>query len=73
MMTELRAPDSRWHGVERPYTPADVARLRGSVRIEYSLARMGAEKFWDLLHREPVVAGLGCMTGNQRYKAFRPG
>jgi len=73
MMTELRAPDSRWHGVERPYTPADVARLRGSVRIEYSLARMGAEKFWGLLHREPVVAGLGCMTGNQAVQTVQAG
>jgi len=73
MMTELRAPDSRWHGVERPYTPADVARLRGSVRIEYSLARMGAEKFWGLLRSEPVVAGLGCMTGNQAVQTVQAG
>jgi isocitrate lyase len=73
MMTELRAPDSRWKGVERPYTPADVARLRGSVRIEYSLARMGAEKFWGLLHSEPVVAGLGCMTGNQAVQTVQAG
>jgi isocitrate lyase len=73
MTTELRAPDSRWKGVERPYTPADVARLRGSVRIEYSLARMGAEKFWGLLHSEPVVAGLGCMTGNQAVQSVQAG
>ena len=72
-MTELRAPDSRWHGVERPYTPADVARLRGSVRIEYSLARMGAEKFWRLLHSTPVVAGLGCVTGNQAVQTVQAG
>src|SRR6202162_5498390 len=72
-MTELRAPNSRWHGVQRPYTPADVARLRGSVRIEYSLARMGAEKFWRLLHSEPVVAGLGCMTGNQAVQTVQAG
>jgi isocitrate lyase len=72
-MTELRAPDSRWHGALRPYTPAQVARLRGSVRIEYSLARMGAEKFWGLLHSEPVVAGLGCMTGNQAVQTVQAG
>jgi len=72
-MTELRAPDSRWRGVERPYTPADVARLRGSVRIEYSLARMGAEKLWKLLHSEPVVASLGCMTGNQAVQTVQAG
>jgi isocitrate lyase len=73
MMTELRAPDSRWRGVERPYTPADVARLRGSVRIEYSLARMGAEKLWKLLHSEPVVTSLGCMTGNQAVQTVQAG
>src|SRR5450631_2154359 len=73
MMTELRAPDSRWRGVERPYTPADVARLRGSVRIEYSLARMGAEKLWKLLHSEPVVASLGCVTGNQAVQTVQAG
>jgi len=72
-MTKSRTPDSRWKGVERPYTPADVARLRGSVRIEYSLARMGAEKFWGLLHSETVVAGLGCMTGNQAVQTVQAG
>ncbi|HLZ99554.1 MAG TPA: isocitrate lyase [Steroidobacteraceae bacterium] len=72
-MSEQRAPNSRWHGVQRPYTPADVARLRGSVRIEYSLARLGAEKFWSLLHSEPVVAGLGCMTGNQAVQTVQAG
>src|SRR5260370_177365 len=73
MMSEQRAPNSRWHGVQRPYTPADVPRLRGSVRIEYSLARVGAEKFWSLLHNEPVVAGLGCMTGNQAVQTVQAG
>src|SRR6202166_1526245 len=63
----------RWRGVERPYTSEDVARLRGSVHIEYSLARMGAEKFWSLLHSEPVVASLGCMTGNQAVQAGQAG
>src|SRR5271168_921154 len=64
---------NRWHGVERPYSEADVARLQGSVRIEYSLARLGAEKFWRLLHSEPVVAGLGCMTGNQAIQTVQAG
>src|SRR6202521_1043989 len=63
----------RWPGVERPYTSEDVARLRGSVHIEYSLARMGAEKFWRLLHSEPVVAGLGCMSGNQAIQTVQAG
>ena len=65
--------NNRWHGVERPYSEADVARLRGSVRIEYSLARQGAEKLWSLLHSEPVVAGLGCMTGNQAIQTVQAG
>ncbi len=65
--------NSRWQGVERPYSEADVARLRGSVKIEYSLARLGAEKFWRLLHSEPVVAGLGCMTGNQAIQTVQAG
>jgi len=65
--------NGRWQGVERPYGEADVARLRGSVQIEYSLARLGAEKFWRLLHSEAVVAGLGCMTGNQAIQTVQAG
>ena len=52
----------RWPGIQRPYSTADVARMRGSVHIEYSLARLGAEKFWRQLHSEPVIAGLGCIS-----------
>ncbi len=52
----------RWRGIQRPYSAADVVRLRGTVHIEHSLARLGAEKFWKLLHEEPVVGGLGCVT-----------
>ena len=63
----------RWQGIQRPYSPADVARLRGSVRIEHSLARMGAEKFWRQLHSEPVIAGLGCMSGNQAIQTVQAG
>jgi len=72
-MVEQKFADSRWRGIERPYTSADVARLRGSVRIEYSLARLGAEKFWSLLRSEPVVAGLGCMSGNQAVQSVQAG
>jgi isocitrate lyase len=72
-MTEQKNLNPRWQGVERPYSTADVARLRGSVKIEYSLARMGAEKFWRLLKTEPVVAGLGCMTGNQAVQTVQAG
>lgn len=55
----------RWEGVARTYTADDVNRLRGTVRVEHSLARAGAEKFWKLLHRESYVAALGALTGNQ--------
>src|SRR5271165_6596689 len=72
-MVEQKHADSRWRGIERPYTPADVARLRGSVRIEHSLARLGAEKFWRLLESEPVVGALGCMSGNQAVQVVQAG
>ena len=65
--------DARWHGVKRPYDAAEVARLRGRVHIEHSLARRGAEKLWALLQREPVVAGLGCMSGNQAVQCVQAG
>ena len=57
----------------RPYAPADVVRLRGSVHIEHTLARLGAEKFWGLLHSEPVIGALGCMSGNQAVQAIQAG
>ena len=63
----------RWRGIERPYSAADVVRLRGTVHVEHSLARLGAEKFWKLLHEEPVVGGLGCVTGNQAVQAVQSG
>jgi isocitrate lyase len=63
----------RWAGIERPYTDADVRRLRGSVRIEYTLARIGAERLWDLLHSEPYVAALGALTGNQAVQQVQAG
>lgn len=56
---------ARWAGVRRPYTQADVEKLRGTLRIEHSLARHGAERLWDLLHTESYVPALGAMTGNQ--------
>src|SRR4249920_2531856 len=49
----------RWQGVTRPYTPEDVLRLRGSIQIEYTLARLGAQRLWDLLHTDAYVAALG--------------
>jgi isocitrate lyase len=55
----------RWQGISRTYTPEQVGRLRGTVHVEHSLARAGAEKLWRLLHRESHVAALGALTGNQ--------
>jgi len=72
-MTEQNYRDSRWDGVERPYSQTDVARLRGSVHIEHSLARLGAEKFWNLVKSNPVIGALGCMTGNQAVQAVQAG
>lgn len=57
--------EDRWQGVERPYAAADVLRLRGSISIEYTLARMGADRLWHLLTTEPYVHALGALTGNQ--------
>src|SRR3954463_4718184 len=55
----------RWQGLRRGYTAQDVYRLRGSLHIEHTLARRGAEKLWSLLREEPFVNSLGAMTGNQ--------
>ena len=65
--------NARGGAIQRPYSAADVAKLRGTVRIEYSLARQGAEKFRHLLETEPVVGALGCMTGNQAVQAVQAG
>ncbi|HKB82316.1 MAG TPA: isocitrate lyase [Burkholderiales bacterium] len=63
----------RWQGTQRPYSAADVYRLRGTVQIEYSLARRGAEKLWKLLREEPFVNALGAMTGNQALQQVKAG
>jgi isocitrate lyase len=63
----------RWKGVARPYSPEDVLRLRGTVDIEYSLARQGAEKLWRYLHEKPFVNALGALTGNQAMQQVKAG
>src|SRR5947209_19686243 len=63
----------RWKGVLRPWSPDDVARLRGTVQIEYTLARLGAERLWNLLHSETYVAALGALTGNQAVQQVKAG
>src|ERR1700751_3182971 len=65
--------DPRWEGVTRPYTADDVDRLRGSVHIEHSLARLGAERLWTLLHGQSYVQALGAVTGNQAVQQMKAG
>jgi hypothetical protein len=67
------ADPERWEGVIKPYTKEDVERLRGSFRIEYTLAREGAKRLWSLLKTEPPVTALGALSGNQAYNRFAPG
>ncbi|HYS52744.1 MAG TPA: isocitrate lyase [Thermoanaerobaculia bacterium] len=65
--------DPRWDGIARDYTAEDVLRLRGSIEIQYTLAQMGAERLWNLLHEEPYVSALGALTGNQAMQQVRAG
>ncbi len=67
------ANNPRWKGIERSYTAEDVVRLRGSVAIEHTLARRGAEKLWQLLGEEPYVNALGALTGNQAMQMAKAG
>nr|WP_309098875.1 isocitrate lyase [Fredinandcohnia onubensis] len=65
--------DSRWKGIERPYSAEDVIRLRGSIDIEHTLARRGSEKLWNLLHTEDYIHALGALTGNQAVQQVKAG
>jgi isocitrate lyase len=67
------AASHRWEGIERPYTSEDVDRLCGSVRVEHTLARLGAERLWQLLHDEEYVAALGALTGGQAVQMVKAG
>nr|WP_242342632.1 isocitrate lyase [Anaeromyxobacter sp. SG22] len=67
-------PDPRrWEGIVRRYTREDVEKLRGSVRIEYTLAALGANRLWELLHGEPYLHALGALTGNQAVQMVKAG
>jgi isocitrate lyase len=68
----LRLPD-RWAGIQRDYTAADVQKLRGTVQVECTLARLGAERLWELLHTRDYVHALGAMTGNQAMQMVKAG
>ena len=72
-MSQEWGSSSRWKNVERPYSAEDVLRLRGSIHIEHTLARMGAERLWDLLHTDPYINALGAMTGNQAVQQVQAG
>jgi len=63
----------RWDGIERPYTADDVERLRGSIQVEHTLARLGAERLWELLHDEDYVPALGALTGGQAVQMVKAG
>ncbi|MCC7346521.1 MAG: isocitrate lyase, partial [Variibacter sp.] len=67
------APAGRFDGIERPYSPEDVLRLRGSLAIRHTLAERGANRLWELLRSEPYVPCLGAMTGNQAMQMVRAG
>ncbi|MGE5222278.1 MAG: isocitrate lyase [Omnitrophica WOR_2 bacterium] len=65
--------DPRWQGIQRGYSAEDVERLRGSIQIDYTLARLGAEKLWRLLETEPLIRALGALTGNQAVEMVQAG
>jgi isocitrate lyase len=84
MSTQKNLPDAqtlarewrespRWKGVTRPYKPEDVVRLRGSVHVEHSIARLTSEKLWRYLQEKPFVNALGALTGNQAMQQVRAG
>jgi isocitrate lyase len=65
--------DKRWDSVERPYSVDDLIRLRATVKIDYTLARLGAERLWRLLHTEPYIRTLGAQTGSQAVQIVQAG
>src|SRR6266567_6370931 len=69
----FRSNDPRWAGITRPYSYSDVVRLRGSIQIEYTLARLGAERLWNLMHTDAYVPALGAITGNQAIEMVQAG
>jgi len=71
--THVPAPAGRFDGLQRPYSAAEVERLRGSLPIEHSLARRGANRLWELLKSEDYVQALGAVTGNQAMQMVRAG
>jgi isocitrate lyase len=72
-LTKDWAENPRWKGIKRNYSAEDVVRLRGSVQIEHTLAKRGAEKLWNLVNNEPFVNALGALTGNQAMQQVKAG
>ncbi len=72
-MTNEWKTSERWAGIQRDYAAEQVLRLRGSFQIEYTVARMGAERLWHLLHADPFVRALGAVTGNQAVQMVQAG
>src|SRR4030095_806131 len=72
-MTRQWHSDTRWKGTKRPYSSQQVIKLRGSIQVEHTLARLGAERLWTLLQTEPYVAALGALTGNQAVQQVHAG
>jgi isocitrate lyase len=71
--SDERLHAARFEGIVRPYSKADVERLRGSVHIEHTLAKLGAKRLWELLHSEAYINALGAMSGNQAVQQVRAG
>lgn len=65
--------DSRWHGINRTYSAEEVIKLRGSLDIEHTLAKVGSKRLWDLMNNEPYVRSLGALTGNQAVQQVQAG
>jgi isocitrate lyase len=65
--------DPRWNGIQRPYTPDDVLKLRGTLKLEYTFAEAGAKRLWHLLQTEDYIAALGALTGNQAVQQVEAG
>ena len=72
-LNEEWSNNSRWHGVDRPYGAEDVNKLQGSLKVEYTLARVGAERLWNLMQENPYVHTLGALTGNQAVQQVQAG
>jgi len=70
---EIKWDGERWKGIQRPYTHQDVERLRGTLHVEHTLAKVGAARLWEMLQTQPYVAGLGAVTGNQAVQMVKAG